>query len=117
MSEFITKDSGERAQYLSGMVRDTEIGKPRYDLIPTGPLKRLAELYARGAEKYGEDNWTKANSESELTRIKASAFRHFHQWAADETDEDHAIAAVWNLFAYEVLRAKLDAELIRVDPL
>jgi len=31
---FITKDNGERATYAGGMVRDTENGKRRWDLIP-----------------------------------------------------------------------------------
>lgn len=29
----------------------------RYDLIPAGPLKRVAELYGKGAEKYADRNW------------------------------------------------------------
>ena len=106
--KFETKDSGKRINYDSGMVRDTTDGKARYDLIPLPMLKRLAELYARGAEKYGDDNWTLANSEQELQRFKGSAFRHFVQWQAGELDEDHAIGAVWNIFAYETIKAKLE---------
>lgn len=34
MSEFVTKDNGNRAQLEGGMVRDTEEGKTRWDLIP-----------------------------------------------------------------------------------
>lgn len=29
----------------------------RFDLIPTGPLWKVAELYGRGAKKYAERNW------------------------------------------------------------
>ena len=105
--KFETKDSGKRINYDSGMVRDTTDGKARYDLIPLPMLKRLAELYARGAEKYGDDNWTLANSELELQRFKGSAFRHFVQWQAGELDEDHAAGAVWNIFAYETIKTKL----------
>lgn len=96
---FETKDSGAREEYASGMVRDTVAGKPRYDLIALAPLKRLAELYARGAEKYGDRNWQLANSPEEMQRFRGSAFRHFVQWLNGEVDEDHAIAAVWNIFA------------------
>jgi hypothetical protein len=39
---YTTKDSGKREEYKSGMRRDTQEGKPRYDLIPTWFLKRLA---------------------------------------------------------------------------
>lgn len=105
--QFHTKDSGKRVDFPSGMRRDTTEGKPRYDLIPLPMLKRLAELYARGAEKYGDSNWQLANSEEELQRFKASAFRHFVQWQLGELDEDHAIATVFNIFAYEVINEKI----------
>ena len=108
--KFETKDSGERQEYDSGMVRDVTDGKPRYDLIPLPMLKRLAELYTRGAEKYGDNNWTLANSQEELQRLKGSAFRHFIQWQAGELDEDHAIGAVWNIFAYETIKEKLNGK-------
>lgn len=36
--EFTTKDSGEREQFGSGMVRDTQANKLRYDLALDGPL-------------------------------------------------------------------------------
>lgn len=103
---FITKDSGKRKEFKSGMKRDLDEGKPRYDLIPLDMLKRLAELYARGAVKYGDSNWQLANSEEEYRRFRASAWRHFIQWQNGEIDEDHAIATVWNIFAYEHLHAK-----------
>jgi hypothetical protein len=35
---FETKDSGKREQFASGMVRDTQEGKLRYDLAFDGPL-------------------------------------------------------------------------------
>jgi hypothetical protein len=107
---FTTLDSGERAEFPSGMVRDTDAGKPRYDLIPLSMLKRLAELYARGAVKYGDRNWENANSKEEMERFQASAFRHFVQWLMGERDEDHASAVVFNVFAAETLRDKLSAE-------
>lgn len=108
--EFETKDSGQRVDFDSGMRRDVNTGKPRYDLIPPAMLKRLAELYARGAEKYTARNWEQANSQEELDRFKESAWRHFMQWNMGELDEDHLIATVWNLFAYETIREKLDNE-------
>ncbi len=103
-----TKDSGKRVKFKSGMNRDIDDGKPRYDLIPPELLKRLAELYARGAVKYGESNWQKANSEEEFNRFKASAWRHFMQWNMGEEDEDHAIATIWNIIAYEYLTKHVD---------
>lgn len=35
---FVTKDSGKREQFESGMVRDTQDGKARFDLAIDGPL-------------------------------------------------------------------------------
>ena len=105
--KYQTKDSGERINYDSGMRRDIQDGKPRYDLIPLMPLKRLAELYTRGAEKYGDRNWQLANSQEELDRFKGSAMRHMFQWAEGDESEDHAIAVVFNLFAYLYVEDKL----------
>jgi hypothetical protein len=105
--EYITKDSGERIEFQSGMKRDTAKGKPRYDLIPTFMLTRLAGLYTRGAEKYGEWNWQLADSEEELQRFKASAWRHFIQYMEGQDDEDHGIAVMWNIIAIEYMKEKL----------
>jgi hypothetical protein len=109
-----TKDSGKREEYDSGMRRDTEEGKPRFDLVvPKGVpfeeqiLTRFAALMARGAEKYSERNWEKANSEAELNRYYSSAFRHFMQWLTGETDEDHAAAVMFNIMCAETLKWKL----------
>jgi hypothetical protein len=113
MNKFITKDSGKRQDYKSGMVRDTQEGKPRYDLIiPLGQkdhlLKRWAELMERGMSKYGYRNWEKADSEEELKRFKASAWRHFVQAMDGETDEDHFAAVLFNLNAICYLNDKLN---------
>lgn len=113
--KFVTKDSGKREEFDSGMVRDTQDGKPRYDLLlPRGVpyrdqfLTRVAELLARGAEKYSERNWEAATGSSELDRFKSSALRHLMQWMVDESDEDHAAAVVFNLLAYETTKWKMD---------
>lgn len=101
------KDSGKRVDYKSGMRRDVDDGKPRYDLIWKPGLKRLAFHYMNGAKKYGEDNWQLANSLEEMRRFKASCFRHLMQWLDDEDDEDHASAIIFNVFAAEMVKEKL----------
>jgi hypothetical protein len=103
---FVTKDSGQREEFATGARRDVQTGKPRYGLIPTGPLRRLAELYARGAEKYGEHNWQKGMP---LSRVYESLYRHLIQWRDGDRDEDHLAAVAWNAFtlmAYEWMIAK-----------
>lgn len=106
--KFITKDSGARQDFPTGMVRDTQDGKPRFDLIPVEGLRRLADLYARGAEKYDDDNWKKGQPYS---RAYASLFRHLIQWREGDKDEDHLAAVAWNAFAlmyYEDKKPELD---------
>lgn len=110
---YTTKDSGLREDFATGARRDVQLDKPRYDLIPVGPLRRLAELYARGAAKYGEHNYQKGIP---YRRVYASLFRHLIQWASGDRSEDHLAAVAWNAFAlmyYEdkVREGKLPVEL------
>lgn len=114
MTSFETKDSGARARFDSGMQRDLEDGKPRFDLmipleVPFDDqmITRLAALYGRGAVKYDARNWEQANSIAELERIKSSAFRHFMQWLTGEVDEDHAAATMFNIIAWETTAYKM----------
>lgn len=107
------KDSGVREEYDSGMVRDTQDGKPSYILLRDGPmLHRWAQQLTGGARKYGRRNWQLANSEQELERFRDSAARHFEQWLNGDTDEDHAAAVFFNINAVEFVKAKMMAELV-----
>jgi hypothetical protein len=92
------------------MNRDTQAGKPRYDLIDLPMLKRWAALMERGAAKYGEQNWRLASSDEELTRFKASAFRHMVQWLEGDAEEDHAAAVLFNVAAAEYVRGQENDE-------
>ncbi len=104
---FVTKDSGERQEFSTGMVRDTQNNKPRYDLVDWPMIKRWAELMERGAKKYGDHNWKKASTEEEASRFRASALRHLVQWFNGEGDEDHAAAVYFNIAGYEMVQTKL----------
>jgi dATP/dGTP diphosphohydrolase, N-terminal len=113
LADFVTKDSGARSEYKSGMVRDTQDGKPRFNLlypldVPYSEqmLTRLAELLERGMAKYGWRNWEKANSDEELIRFRESAHRHFIQWLCGEKDEDHGAATMFNIIAAEYVTYK-----------
>jgi len=116
--KFILKDSGKRLEYESGMTRDLQDGKPRFDLMTPlncskegSMLYRWAMLMEKGMSKYGYRNWEKANSEEELLRFKQSAMRHFFQWMNEwDSEEDHAAAILFNIQAYEWLREKLNNE-------
>lgn len=114
MTEYETKDSGQHAEYASGMRRDTQDGKPRFELMITKAqpyseqmVTRYAELLARGAVKYEDRNWEDGDSEEELERAKASLLRHAMQLVAGETDEDHAAAVWFNAQAIEYFRWRI----------
>jgi Domain of unknown function (DUF5664) len=108
MSDFITKDSGQRQEYSTGMVRDSAAKTLRPDLIDQTMLGRWAALMGRGALKYGERNWEKAATQEELDRFRASAYRHFYQWYNSlAIVEDHAAAVLFNIAGAEHVRNKL----------
>jgi len=114
VKKFITKDSGEREEYKTGMRRDLQKGKIRFDLCTANDQKfdesllgRWAALMMRGAEKYGERNWELSSTIEEFRRFKASLYRHFEQFIQGEEDEDHAAAICFNLNAMIRLMDKL----------
>ena len=94
--KFVLKDSGEREKFDSGMVRDTRVGKGRYDLMSPFALERIARIYEKGSIKYDDRNWEKG---SPFSRTLDSAFRHVVQYMMGMEDEDHLAQAAWNLFA------------------
>lgn len=87
-------DSGQREVFSTGSRRDTRDGKGRFDLLPPRGLTRLARHFEAGARKYGDDNWTLGQPH---TRFLDSALRHVFKHLAGHADEDHLIAAAWNL--------------------
>lgn len=106
---FTIKDSGERKEFASGMVRDVTEGKINWALVADGPmLRRFAEHMTAGANKYTDRNWMKANGWEEYVRYKDSAFRHFMQWFYGDTDEDHAAAVIFNLNGAEYVLDRMN---------
>ena len=111
------KDSGERATYDSGMVREPDDGRIDFTLcfpkaVPFDEqiFIRFAKHLTAGAQKYSKRNWEKANSEEELNRYYVSAFRHFMQWFHGENDEDHAAAVWFNMMCVEFLNGRLQGK-------
>lgn len=88
------KDSGDRTKFESGAVRDMHAGKGRYDLLPMCVIDRLAKHYEAGALKYSDRNWEKGIPAHSFAD---SAMRHFCKYMDGQNDEDHLIAAIWNL--------------------
>lgn len=113
MTDFVVKDSGVREEYETGMRRDTQANKERYDLVlpedmEEDMLTRWAAHMEKGAEKYGERNWELARTEKEYKRFRQSAFRHFVQWWKGKRDEDHAAAVFFNIQAAEYTKGRLE---------
>lgn len=107
-SGFIVKDSGERQKFNSGMQRDTETDKISFDLCFDGPMfTRWAAHLTKGARKYDDRNWMKANGDVERMRFRRSAVRHFVQWLNGEVDEDHAAAVFFNINGYEYVKQQM----------
>lgn len=114
VNPYITKDTGQRTAFASGMEREVKAGLPRFELLIPGGipysdqvLTRTAALVARGAEKYKDRGWEMAATPEELEHFRQSAFRHFIQFMCQETDEDHAAAAIFNIMAAETVQYKI----------
>jgi len=78
-----TKDSGKKANYSSGMIRDDDTNKPMFtylfpSMIPYEEqlLHDIAMDLKNGARLYGERNYEQANSPEELRRYSESLLRH-----------------------------------------
>lgn len=113
VDEYVTHDSGTRETQTTGMQRDSRAGKGRFDLIPTLPLKRLAQLLERGALKYGDRNWERGGR---LSRYLDSAMRHLNEFRSGELTEDHLAAVCFNVMALmhtadQIARGLLPADL------
>ena len=96
MSDYTLKDSGSRDQFATGAVRDRSVGKGRFDLLPPAAILRLARHFEKGASKYEARNWERGIP---LSRFMDSALRHLFSYLAGQSDEDHLVAAAWNLMA------------------
>ena len=88
------KDSGDRTEFPSGAVRDMHSGKGRMDLLPWNAVIEVSKHCENGAVKYGEHNVDRGIPWHSLAD---SGSRHLAKWIAGQTDEDHLVAACWNL--------------------
>lgn len=99
--DYTIKDSGERTVFETGANRDLQTGKGRFDLVPMQTIRALAIHYEKGCLKYGDRNWEKGIP---IHTFLNSAMRHLAQVIDGRDDENHLIAAIWNLFcAYQTI--------------
>lgn len=88
------KDSGERTEFQSGAVRDMHEGKGRLDLLPCSAILELAKHCEAGAAKYGERNVDRGIPQHSFID---SALRHLFKYLRGDRDENHLVAALWNI--------------------
>lgn len=106
-------DTGKRASFASGMVRNAADDKIDYTSVLDGPMfERWAAHLTKAKKIYpdvapGVANWTLASSEEELVRFKKSFLRHAIQWLRGDTDEDHAAAIMFNVNGAEHTKVKM----------
>lgn len=116
------KNSGKQIKFESGMVRDTNENKLRFDLIwpdcipfEEGMEYRLAMHMTKGANHYGDRNWEKASGIEELKRFRESARRHFIEWYYGVSTEDHACGVFFNITGYEMVKSKMKKDLSKQE--
>lgn len=67
-------------------------GKARWDLMPTIPLERLAEVYTHGVQKYQDRGWEKMGHTMRWGRAYASLCRHLQKfWGGQDYDEESGL--------------------------
>lgn len=93
---------------MTAVVRNSTEGKVDYTLTRDGPMyERWARHLTKAVPRTGKRNWLKARTRRDRDRFRESALRHFEQWLAGETDEDHAAAVLFNINGYEYTEALL----------
>lgn len=118
MQDYELQDSGERQEFDTGAVRDKQTGKGRFDLLPAQAMLRLARHFEKGSIKYAPRNWERGIP---VSRFLDSALRHAFSFLEGKGDEDHLVAAAWNLIAAletetRALDGRLPSELVDIGP-
>jgi hypothetical protein len=86
--------SDGKREYDTGAVRSADCEHTRYDLISPIGLRRLAETYAEGAQKFGAFNWENGMP---VTDLLNHAIAHVYKFLSGDRAEDHLAHAAWNL--------------------
>lgn len=121
MSEFIVEDSGNKKTFTTGMVRNSDKGKVRYNSILHGPMfKRWAAHVWKAKAVYpdvalGLGNWELAETAEELQHAKESLLSHIVDYletldAGVEAKEDNAAAVFFNINLIENIKLKMAAK-------
>ena len=93
------KDSGDRTQFKDADgneigQRDMHFGKGRMYLLPCTAIIELSKHSENGALKYGERNVDKGIPQHSFID---SGLRHLFKYLRGDRDENHLVAALWNI--------------------
>lgn len=98
----------ELRKFKSGATRSADADSERYDLMPPGPARRAAIIYAEGAVTHGDNNWKKGvPNEVVLNHLE----RHLILYKLGDRSEDHLAKIRVNadfLMYYEDERINVD---------
>lgn len=99
--DHVTLDSGKRAEYGSGMVRDTEDGKERFDLLYPLNVPYEAQLVTRAFTWVDQNGptWTVDDVEEHLGRLHEDIHEHIVRWVLEDQSGDHAARAFGSILA------------------
>ena len=106
------KDTGHRREFDSGAQRDRGEYKGRPVLMSPMVNRLLSKHFEEGALKYEERNWEKGMP---LSVYFDSAQHHLNDLHEGLTDEDHAIAALWNIHCFIHTRIMIARGLLPED--
>lgn len=104
-------DSGERVESVTGYMKEPDGVRKDYswvfelegfELVPREMIERMAAHLVKGAKKYSPENWRLGTDVPSLMQFRRSLSRHIFQWFRGESDEDHAAAVTFNLWAHEI---------------
>ena len=101
---YTIQSSGKKRDAGTGATRDSGEGKGRFDLLWPFAIPELAVHMQKGAEVHDERNWEKGIP---LSWFVDSALRHMFSFLRGETDENHLVAAAWNVCAALDTRARV----------
>lgn len=83
INEGTAKELAKKAA-VEAPLRKFDSAKTRYDLIPPGALKEIADVLTYGATKYSAHNWAAG---TEWSRYYNALRRHLEDWWGGEDDD------------------------------
>lgn len=88
-AQIISGDKGGSTKVDLSQGTKLDDGKIRMDLLPSAPLKDIAEVLTFGAKKYAAHNWRKGINYS---RVYGALQRHLSAWnEGEDTDPESGL--------------------------